>query len=58
MTTTNQMIQKASVSPTVRDQHARQMRSDFLANMFNALCNKIRGVFAYSVAHLRIGTQA
>ena len=52
MDATNLKIQKASVSLIVRDQHARQLRSDFLASMFNALCNKIRGVFTYSVAQL------
>ena len=58
MTTTNLKVQKASVSLFVRDQHARQLRSDFLASMFNALCNNIRRVFTYSVVYLRVGTQA
>ena len=58
MTTTNLNIQKASVSQIVRDQHALQLRSDFLASMFNALCNYIRRVFTYSVVHLRVRTQA
>ena len=50
MTTTNLKIQKASVYQIVRDQHARQLRSDFLASMLNALCNKISGGFTYFAA--------
>ena len=55
---TNRNIQKASVSQNDRDQNARQLRSDFLASMFSALCNKIHGVFTYSVVKLRVRTQA
>ena len=48
MTTTNHMIQQASAPQTVRDQNARQLRSDFLASLFNAACNRIREAYTYS----------
>ena len=56
MTTTNRMIQQASAPQTVRDQHARQLRSDFLASMFKTFCDTVRERFTHSESDVRVNT--
>ncbi len=58
MTATNRKLIEANVSHNVRQQNARQLRSDFLAAMVKALCNRFGRSATHSVGEVQVNTQA
>lgn len=53
MTDLSHKFDEVRVSQTTRDQNARQLRSDFLASMFQTIRNKFRNGLTHSVDEVR-----